>query len=187
MATPEEVTQMLIDWSNGDQTALDKLIPVVYTELRKLADKRLRRRRPDYTIQTTALVHEAYIHLIDCNNIDWKNRAHFFGVAAQLMRNVLVDYARKQASSKRGGGMYRLTLDDSLKISDEQDVDLMALDEALLKLEDFDPQKNRIIEMRYFAGLTIEETAEALGISATTVKREWSFAKAWLHREIKRR
>jgi RNA polymerase sigma factor (TIGR02999 family) len=184
MAEPGEVTQFLIDWSNGDEEALKELMPIVYKELRQLAENRLRHERFDNTLQATALVNEAFIRLVDCKNIDWKNRAHFFGVAAQLMRNILVDNARTHLADKRGGGMYRLSLGAAYQLQDKKDVDLIALDDALVSLAAIDQRQSRIIELRYFGGLTIEETAEVLGISPTTVKYEWTIARAWLLREI---
>jgi RNA polymerase sigma factor (TIGR02999 family) len=187
MESPKEVTQLLIDWSKGDEKALEKLLPMVYGELRRLANSRLRHQRPDHTLQPTALVNEAYLHLIDCNNIQWQNRAHFFGVAAQLMRNILVDHARKHLAAKRGGDRHKLSLDDIPELSKDQDVDLIALDDALSSLAAIDEQKSRIIELRYFGGLTIEETAEVLRSSPATIKREWNLAKAWLLREISNR
>ena len=184
MTKPEEVTELLIDWSNGDRNALDKLLPIVYKELRRLAAGRLRNERTIHTLQPTALVHEAYLRLVDCGNIHWRNRAHFFGVAAQLMRNILVDHARTHSAEKRGGDRERVSLEDLPEISKGEEVDLMALDEALTRLEAIDAQQSRIIELRYFGGLTIEESAEVLNISPATVKREWSLARAWLHREM---
>src|SRR5438876_3138265 len=150
MATPGDMTQLLIAWSNGDETALDKLMPIIYKELHQLADMRLRRERPGHSLQATAMVNEAYLRLIDCRNIDWKNRAQFFGVAAQLMRNILVDHARNHQAAKRGGGTYKVTLGDALKLPDERDLDLVVLDDALMSLATIDPQQSRIVELRYF-------------------------------------
>jgi RNA polymerase sigma factor (TIGR02999 family) len=188
MTTPAatDVTELLIDWSNGDQEALNKLIPLVYDELHRLASRYLRRERPNHTLQTTALVHEAYVRLVDENNANWRNRVQFFAVASQLMRHILVDYARRRIAAKRGGDYARLSFDEQMIVSKEKSADLMALDEALNGLAAIDPQQSRIVELRIFGGLTVEETAEALGISPTTVKREWSMAKAWLHRQIKK-
>jgi RNA polymerase sigma factor (TIGR02999 family) len=181
------VTELLVDWSKGDQEALNKLIPLVYDELHKLASRYLRRERPDHTLQTTALVHEAYIKLVDQKDANWQNRLQFFGVAAQLMRRILVDYARRRRASKRGGSYYKLSLDEAIVSSEEKDAELLALDEALDRLSAIDPQQSRVVELRIFAGLTLEETAQALNISPRTVRREWSMAKAWLRKEIKKR
>ena len=183
---PKDVTELLVDWSNGDQQALNKLIPLVYDELHRLASRYLRRERPDHTLQTTALVHEAYIRLVREKNGNWQNRVHFFAVASQLMRHILVDYARSHNASKRGGDYARLSFDERLIVSKEKSADLMALDEALNCLAAIDPQQSRVVELRVFGGLTVEETAEALGLSPRTVKREWSMAKAWLHRQIRK-
>lgn len=186
MAAPtrEDVTHLLNDWGRGNQQALDKLLPLVYDELRRLAASYLRRERPDHTLQPTALVHEAYFRLIGQREVSWQNRAHFFGIAAQAMRRILVDHARSHLYAKRGGGAQKLSLDEAMGVPDQQGVELTALDEALNKLETIDPRQSRIIELRYFGGLSIEATAEVLGISPATVKREWSMARAWLHRQI---
>jgi RNA polymerase sigma-70 factor (ECF subfamily) len=181
------VTELLADWSNGDQEALNKLIPLVYDELHKLASRYLRRERSDHTLQTTALVHEAYLKLVDQKDADWQNRVQFFAVASQLIRRILVDYARRHRASKRGGSYYKVTLDEGLVSSGERNADLFALDEALDRLAAFDPQQSRVVELLIFAGLTVEEAAQALNISPRTVRREWSMAKAWLHKEIKKR
>ena len=187
MATspPKDVTDLLIDWGKGDQEALNKLMPLVYDELHKLASRYLRRERPDHTLQTTALVHEAYLKLVDQRKANWENRVQFFAVAAQLMRRILVDYARSHRASKRGGDLCKLSLDEGLVSSKEKGSELLALDEALDRLAVFDSQQSRVVELRVFAGLTLEETAQALNISSRTVRREWGMAKAWLHREIK--
>jgi RNA polymerase sigma factor (TIGR02999 family) len=181
------VTELLADWSKGDQEALNKLIPLVYDELHKLASRYLRRERPDHTLQTTALVHEAYLKLVDQKDANWQNRVQFFAVAAQLIRRILVDYARRHRASKRGGSYYKVTLDEGLVSPGERDAELFALDEALDRLAAFDPQQSRVVELLIFAGLTLEETAHSLNISPRTVRREWSMAKAWLHKEIKKR
>lgn len=181
------MTRLLQDWSKGDQAALANLMPLVYNELRHLASRYLRRERAGHTLQTTALVHEAYLRLIDQNQVTWQNRAHFFGVAAQMMRRILVDHAREQHAEKRGGGAPRLSLDEAIGLAGERGVNLIALDDALSALAAIDPQQSRIVELRFFGGLTVEETAEVLGVSPATVKREWSMAKAWLHREISKR
>ena len=186
MAGPSQsdVTQLLVSWSNGDQQALEKLIPLVYGELRRLADRYLRRERPGHTLQSTALVNEAWMKLIDQRNVHWQNRAHFFGVAAQMIRRILVDYARSRNASKRGGHAYKLSLDDMVEMPKQRDLDLVALDDALESLSKVDPQQGRVVELRFFAGLSIEETAEVLRISPATVKRDWVSAKAWLYREM---
>lgn len=181
---PENVTQLLLDWSKGDERALSELMDLVYAELRGLAERYLRRERPDGVLQATALVHDAYIRLIDQRRVQWQNRAHFFGVAAQMMRRILVDHARSRDAQKRGGGRQRFSLSDVVAATGEPEVDLVELDQALTKLTAIDEQQARIVELRFFSGLTIEETAAALGISPATVKREWRTAKAWLHREL---
>jgi RNA polymerase sigma factor (TIGR02999 family) len=184
---PENVTQLLIDWSNGQQGALDQLIPLVYDELHRIAARYLQRARPDNTLQATALVHEAYLRLVDQRSVRWQNRAHFFGIAARAMRQILVKEAVRHRALKRGGGPYTLALDEALGSSKERTVDLVALDDALKSLAALDLQKSRLVELRFFGGLSIEETAEVLGISPATVKREWNSAKTWLHREISQR
>jgi RNA polymerase sigma factor (TIGR02999 family) len=178
---PKEVTQLLIAWSSGHEEALTGLMPLVYDELRRLANHYLRRERPDHTLQPTALVHEAYLRLVDQPGVTWQNRAHFFGIAANLMRQVLVNHALSHKAAKRGGAEVKLPLDEAVSVTKQQDVDLVALDEALSRLAVLDPQQSRIVELRFFGGLTIEEAAEVLRISPATVKREWTTAKAWLH------
>jgi RNA polymerase sigma factor (TIGR02999 family) len=187
MTTPsrQDVTDLLIDWSKGDQEALNKLMPLVYDELHRLASRYLRHERSGHTLQTTALVHEAYLKLVDQRNANWQNRVQFFAAAAQVMRHVLVDYARRHRASKRGGDYCRLSLDEARISSEKKDADLLALNEALNSLAAIDPEQSRVVELRVFGGLTVEETAEALGISPRTVKREWSMAKAWLHKQIR--
>jgi RNA polymerase sigma factor (TIGR02999 family) len=187
MATTGEVTQLLNEWSNGDQSALDKLLPIIYKELRYLADNRLRHERADHTLQATALVNEAFLRLADWKKIEWKSRAHFLGVAANLMRNILVDHARNHLAAKRGGQMYRLSFSDAINLPDERDVDLIALDDALMSLSSIDPQQSKIVELRFFGGLTFEDVAEVLEVSPATVSREWNLAKIWLLREISKR
>lgn len=182
--TSPEVTQLLNDWSNGNRAALDALTPVVYDELRKLAGIYLRRERQDHTLQATAVVHEAYMRLIDQRSVRWQNRAHFFGIAAQMIRRILVDHARGVRAAKRGGGAVALSLDEALGVSDRRDLEIEALDDALKTLAEVDEQQARIVELRFFTGLSIEETAEVLGISESTVKRDWVSAKAWLFREL---
>ena len=183
-ASPHEVTKLLIDWSNGDQNALDRLTPLVYAELHRLAHFYMGRERPGHTLQTTALVNEAYLQVVEQKGLHWQNRAHFFGIAARLMRHILVDYARERNSAKRGGGARRLSLDDVAELSEEKASEVVSLDDALNTLAEVDPQQSRIVELRFFAGLTVEETAEVLGISPATVKRDWAMAKAWLYHEI---
>jgi RNA polymerase sigma factor (TIGR02999 family) len=179
-----EVTQLLSRWTKGDRDALDALVPVVYGELRRMAARYLRRERLQHTLQPTALVHEAFLKLVDQREVRWQNRAHFFGVAAQLMRRVLVDYARERAASKRGGSRDRVPLDDALAIGASSQVDIIIVDDALQRLAAIDPDQVRLVELRFFAGLTIDETAEVLGWSSGSVKREWTVAKAWLQREL---
>jgi RNA polymerase sigma factor (TIGR02999 family) len=186
MATPE-VTQLLQSWSEGNRAALDTLTPVVYEELRRLAAAYLRRERGDHTLQATAVVHEAYMRLVDQRSVRWQNRAHFFGIAAQMIRRILVDHARGVRAAKRGGGAVALSLDEAIGVSVKKDLELEALDDALETLAKVDPQQARIVELRFFTGLSIEETAEVLGISESTVKRDWVSAKAWLFRELSRR
>ena len=182
--SPHEVTQLLIDWSHGNKEALDKLMPLIYDELRRLAHHCMGRERPDHTLQTTALVNEAYLRLIDQKNVNWQNRAHFFGIAARLMRQILIDHARSHQYAKRGGGARKVPLEEAAVVSPEQAADLVALDEALLKLDVIDQRKCRVVELRYFGGLTVEEIAEVIKVSPVTVMRDWSMAKAWLRREI---
>ena len=180
-----QVTQLLLDWGNGHKAALDKLVPVVYQELRRLAAYYMRRERPGHTLQTSALVNEAYMRLVDYSQMRWQSRAHFFAVAAQAMRRILVEHARKRHFAKRGGGAFKVSFDEAAIVSQEQASDLVALDDALTSLEAMDQRKARIVELRYIGGLNIEETAEVLAISPATVQREWRAAKAWLYREIK--
>jgi RNA polymerase sigma factor (TIGR02999 family) len=185
MATPYEgVTDLLQAWGGGDKTALDQLVPIVYEELHRQAQRYLQRENPGHTLQTTALVHEAYLRLVDQRQAQWQNRAQFFGVAAQLMRRILVDYARRHQAAKRGGSAIQVPFEEGSVAAAESDVDVVALDDALTRLAVLDPQQARVVELRYFTGLGIEETAEALGISPATVKREWAMARAWLKREL---
>jgi RNA polymerase sigma-70 factor, ECF subfamily len=180
----KSVTQLLIDWRDGDETALDKLFPLVYKELRRLAHHYMRRERAGHTLQTSALVNEAYIRLIDHKGMRWQNRAHFYGVAAQAMRRILVDHARSRNYDKRGGNAQMVELDEAAIVAQKQAADLVALDDALRGLAALDPRKSQIVEMRYFGGMSVAETAEALGVSTVTVMRDWSSAKAWLLRAI---
>jgi RNA polymerase sigma factor (TIGR02999 family) len=182
---PHGVTQLLVKWSSGDKAALDELMPLVYDTLRKLASSHLRRERGNHSLQPTALVHEAYVRLVDQQTTSWQNRTQFFGMAAKLMRNILVDLARDRRTAKRGGGQYLLSLSKADRIGKKPDIDLMALNDALNKLAAMKPEHAQVIELRFFGGLTIEETAEAMGISHATVERDWAFARAWLRREMK--
>ncbi|MGI8640224.1 MAG: sigma-70 family RNA polymerase sigma factor [Pyrinomonadaceae bacterium] len=184
MADSHDVTKLLRKVSDGDETAPEKLLPLVYDELRKLAHGYMENERTDHTLQATALVHEAYIRLVDWENVSWENRAHFFAVAAQVMRKILVDYARRKKAQKRGGGQ-KLALDNAVSFASEREVDLIALDDALESLEKLDAQQAKIVELRFFGGLTIEETAHAIHVSPATVKNEWTTAKAWLYQRIK--
>ena len=182
-----QVTQLLIAWSNGDKTALDKLMPLIHEELLRLAHHYMSRERPGHTLQTTALVDEAYLRLVNRKEVRWQNRAHFFAIAAYLMRGILVDHARSHAYAKRGGGARKIELEEATVVSQERAAEVVALDEALKELATFDPQQSRIVELRFFGGLTIEQTAEALGVSPATIKREWGSAKAWLYHELNKR
>ncbi|MGH9831656.1 MAG: sigma-70 family RNA polymerase sigma factor [Blastocatellia bacterium] len=181
---PNEITRFLLRWSRGDRAALDQLMPVVYEELHKLAQGYLCRERPDHTLQPTALINEAYLRLVKQDFPEWQSRKHFYGVAAQLMRQILVEYARARAADKRGGEGQKFSLDEALTISDEKSAELVALDDALVALAKFDERKVRIIELRFFAGLSLEETSEAFGISIPTITREMRLARAWLRREM---
>jgi len=180
----ENITDLLVSYRRGDKESLDKLMPAVYDELRRQAARYLRREQPGHTLQTTALIHEAYVRLVDQHNVQWQNRAHFFGIAAQMMRRILVDHARTKKRAKRGGSDIRVSLDDATVAVKGQDLDVVAVDEALTRLAKIDEQQSRVVELRFFSGLTVEETAEVMGISPATVKRDWSMAKAWLHREL---
>jgi RNA polymerase sigma-70 factor, ECF subfamily len=185
-SSPSDVTVLLSALQKGDPNAASKLIPLVYDELRRLAAHYMRQERPDHTLQATALVHEAYLKLIRQRSVDWQGRAHFFGISAQLMRRILVDHARGHLREKRGGAQHALPLDEALSFSPEQSRDLIHLDEALERLKELDARQSQIVELRFFGGLSNEETAAFLGISSKTVKRDWSLAKAWLHGELKR-
>jgi RNA polymerase sigma-70 factor (ECF subfamily) len=185
MATsPKSITELLIEWRDGDETALESLMPLVYDELRRLASHYMRRERPDHTLQTGALVNEAYLRLIDHKGMRWQNRAHFYAVAAQAMRRILVDHARSRRYQKRGGGRRLVDLDEAARLIHEKATDLVALDDALTDLSVIDPRKSQIVEMRYFGGMSVDETAEVLGVSSVTVMREWRTAKAWLLRAV---
>jgi RNA polymerase sigma factor (TIGR02999 family) len=179
-----EITRLLRDWHDGDQAALDQLMPLVYDELRRLARNYMRRQSPGQTLQTTALINEAYLRLVNLPDIDWQSRAHFYAVAAQAMRYLLIERARSKRYAKRGGGAQQVSLDEAAMVSAGRSEELLALDEALTRLAALDPRQNRIVELRYFGGLTVEETAEVLGVSPVTVMREWAKAKGWLYREL---
>ena len=180
----KSVTQLLIEWREGDETALDRLIPLVYDEMRRLARYYMHRERREHTLQTTALINEAYIRLVDHKGIRWQNRAHFYAVAAQAMRRILVDHARARQYAKRGGGAHLVELDEAAAVAHEQAAEMVALDEALTDLAAVDPRQSKVVELRYFGGMSVEETAEVLEVSAVTVMRDWRAAKAWLLRAI---
>lgn len=183
-SSPNEITEQLIAWSKGDEAALEQLIPAVYQELRRMADHYLRGEDSGHSLQPTALVHEAYLRLIDQTKVEWQNRAHFFGVAAQMMRRILIDHAKAKHRVKRGGTAIKVMLDENVNFTQERASELLALDDALQTLARMDERKSRIVELRYFGGLTVEETAQVLGISDKTVMRDWNLAKAWLYREL---
>ncbi len=183
-ARTEQATRLLIDWSNGNREAAAGLMPLVYDELRRLARGYLQRERSDHTLQATGLVHEAYLRLVDQGTTTWQNRAHFFGVAAQLMRRILVDHARRHRRGKRGGALDKVEFDEALALSVSRDLNLIALDDALQDLAALNPQHSQIVELRFFGGMTIEEVAEVLDVSPRTVQREWRMARAWLRRQI---
>ncbi|HVG38606.1 MAG TPA: sigma-70 family RNA polymerase sigma factor [Pyrinomonadaceae bacterium] len=183
--SPDQITAQLVAWGDGDEAALEELVPAVYQELRRMADHYLRLEHSNHTLQPTALVHEAYLRLIDQTQVKWQNRAHFFGVAAQMMRRILIDYARTKHREKRGGGAAPLSLDEAVNVSQERAAEVVALDEALAALALLDERKSRVVELRYFGGLTVEETAEVLCVSPQTVMRDWNLAKAWLYQELK--
>jgi len=180
----DDVTQLLLDWSRGEKAALERLLPAVYDELRRMAAGLLRRERPDHTLQPTALVHEAYLKLVDQTRVEWENRAQFFALSAQVMRNILVDHARKNLAEKRGGGAQKITLEMVISEAGQRSAELVALDEALQELAEFDERKSKIIELRYFGGLSLEEIASVLGISIATIRRDMRLAEAWLYREM---
>jgi len=186
MEPPENVTELLMAPRAGADRAFERLVPLVYDELRRQAARHLRRERGNHTLQPTALVHEAYLKLADQRDVEWRNRAHFFAIAARIMRRILVDHARGRHRDKRGGGSVPVVFEDALAIADARDLDLVALDDALSALAELDERQSRVVELRFFAGLEVEETAEALGVSPTTVKRDWSLARAWLRREMRR-
>jgi RNA polymerase sigma factor (TIGR02999 family) len=181
------VTELLVAYGEGDKEALDQLMPVVYDELRRLAQNYLSRERPDHTLQTTALVHEAYLRLVDQKSVNWQNRAQFFGIAARMMRRILINHAKERQAKKRQGHATRVSLDDAVNFFEKRELDLASLDEALNELAILDPQQAQIVELRFFGGLTIEEVSEVLEISPATTKREWDSAKLWLRRQLLRR
>ena len=181
-----EITQLLLAWRKGERSALDELIPLVQTELRRLARNYMRRQKVGHTLQTTALVNEAFVRLVDSNRVNWQDRNHFYAICAQLMRRILVDFARKKASLKRGGERVQVTLGDNVDVSDERDAEVVALDEALERLAKMNERQSRIVELRYFGGLTEDQIAETLDISSRTVRRDWNLARAWLYRELSR-
>jgi RNA polymerase sigma factor (TIGR02999 family) len=185
MVSPANVTALLGEWSRGNQTALDRLLPLVYAELRRVAARQLRNERADHTLQPTALVHEVYLRIVDQRQVDWQNRAHFFGVAARVMRRILVDHARRHGASKRGDGVRCVSIDEAKEIATSNEMPILALDQALERLESVDADLARIVELRAFGGLTIEEAAHVLGVSPSTAKRDWRTAKSWLNRELR--
>jgi RNA polymerase sigma factor (TIGR02999 family) len=182
--SPQEITRLLVAWGDGDESALEALTPLVYEELHRLAHRHMAGERSGHTLQTSALVNEAYVRLIDWKRVRWQNRAHFFGVSAQLMRRILVDFARSRGYQKRGGGARPVQLDEAAVVSGDKGADLVALDEALRALAELDARQSRVVELRFFGGLSVEETAEILKVSPATVRRDWSIARAWLHREL---
>jgi len=183
---PPSVTEMLRDWSDGDREAQDQLFRAVYNELHRQAARYLRHEHPGLTLQTSDLIHEAYFRLINQHDVEWQNRLHFFAIAAQQMRRILVDHARSRQAAKRGGSDIRLPLEEAMGVSAERDLDFVALDDALTRLAEIDPQQSQVVELRFFSGLSVEETAKVLGVSERTVKRDWHVAKAWLRRELSR-
>ncbi len=183
---PRDVTGLLKEWTHGDRDALDRLMPLVYEELRRVARHYLRSERPDHTLQSMGLVHEAFLRLIGQKSVHWQNRAHFFAIASQMMRRILVDHARKRHAIKRDAVVYRLSVAEGVVAAEEQELDLLALDDAMTGLAALDPRQSRIVELRFFGGLTVDETAEVTGVSPATVKREWATAKLWLRHEISR-
>lgn len=185
MSSPHDITQLLIEWGRGDREALDKLVPLVEGELHRLARSYMRRERPGHLLQTTALVNEAYIGLIDQSRVQWQNRAHFFGVAARIMRRILLNHARAQRQLKRGGDAVKVSLDEAV-LSVQESEDIIALDEALDRLTGLDQRKGQVVELRFFGGMSVEETAEVLSVSPATIARDWDFAKTWLQREMAR-
>jgi len=186
VATQHDVTRLLTEWRGGNSAALNEMAPLIYEELRRLARSYLRRERPGHTLQSTALVHEAYLRMVDQQNVSWQNRSHFYGVAAQMIRRILVDHARAKRTHKRGDGAVPLALDEARGAQASRDLDLAALDDALAALAEIDSRQSRIVELRFFAGLSLDETAEVIGVSPATIKRDWTIARAWLKRELTR-
>ncbi|HBB94596.1 MAG TPA: RNA polymerase subunit sigma-70 [Blastocatellia bacterium] len=184
MTSDADITALLVDWNNGDKSAIDRLLPLVERELHRLAHSYMRREDPDHTLQTTALINETYLRLIDQRKVQWQNRAHFFGIAAQIMRRILLNYARDQNRMKRGGRNIHVSLSEAMVMPAEKDRELIALNDALTRLEAIDERKSKVVELRYFGGLTVPEVAEVLKVSEITVMRDWAFAKAWLSREM---
>ncbi|MGH9970664.1 MAG: sigma-70 family RNA polymerase sigma factor [Pyrinomonadaceae bacterium] len=181
---PQEISQLLAEWSDGNQAVVDRLYPLVYDELRRMAHRYMNRERKGHTLQTTALINEAYLRLVEQRNVNWKNRAHFFGISAQIMRRILIDHARRYEYSKRGGGVQRVSLDEAAVVAKERGRELLALDQALNRLAEMDPRRGQVVELRFFGGLDNEEIAALLKISANTVMRDWNLARAWLYREL---
>jgi len=181
--SPDQVTDLLVAWSEGDKAAYDKLVPLVYDELHRLAHRYMSGERPGHTLQTTALVDEAYLRLVN-QKVHWQNRSHFFAIAAEVMRRILVDYARQRRFAKRGGAAQRVELDEAVLMARERSTEMIALDDALKRLAKFDERKSRVVELRFFGGLSVEETADVLKISVNTIKRDWSTARAWLYKEV---
>jgi RNA polymerase sigma factor (TIGR02999 family) len=184
MTSDADITALLVDWNNGDKSAIERLLPLVERELHRLAHSYMRRENPDHTLQTTALINETYLRLIDQRKVQWQNRAHFFGIAAQIMRRILLNYARDQNRMKRGGKTIHVSLSEAMVMPAEKDRELIALNDALTRLEAIDERKSKVVELRYFGGLTVPEVAEVLKVSEITVMRDWAFAKAWLSREM---
>lgn len=184
MSASHSVTQLLEQWNSGDREALDKLMPLIYEELRKMARRYMRQQNPDHTLQTTALIHEAYLRMVNQKEKHFENRAHFFGVAAQAMRHILVDYARARHAAKRGGDARPISLEEAALVTEERAAELVAFDDALKELEELSKRQSRVVELRYFGGLSVEETATVLAVSPETVMRDWNMAKAWLHRAL---
>ena len=184
MTSDADITALLVDWNNGDKSAIERLLPLVERELHRLAHSYMRREDPDHTLQTTALINETYLRLIDQRKVQWQNRAHFFGIAAQIMRRILLNYARDQNRIKRGGGTIHVSLSEAMVMPAEKDREIIALNDALTRLEAIDERKSKVVELRYFGGLTVPEVAEVLKVSEITVMRDWAFAKAWLSREM---
>jgi RNA polymerase sigma-70 factor (ECF subfamily) len=182
--SPHEITQLLAEWSNGNQTALDKLYPLVYDELHKMANRYMKRERKDHTLQTTALINEAYVRMVAQKNVHWENRAHFFAISAQIMRRILIDHARRHHYAKRGGGAQKVSLDETAVVASDPASDMLLLDEALNRLAEMDPRRGQVVELRYFGGLNNEEIADVLKISENTVTRDWNMARAWLYQEL---